>query len=125
MTTLRLDIDETLLEQAEAVARDMGMDLETAIRVFLKQMVRRNGLPFRPGGHPLYSPTHQAALRAVVARLMAAERTAGRASAEAASEAEDSAATDAMWSGEKSCSICGCLYKGPGRICPACAGSAA
>ena len=120
MATLRMDIDETLLEQAEAVAQDMGMDLETTIRVFLKQMVRRNGLPFRPGGHPLYSRTNQAALRAVVAQLMAAER-----SAMSAAPAEDGAARDAEPQGEQTCPLCGCLHRGLGRICPACARSAA
>ena len=120
MATLRLDIDETLLEQAEAVAQDMGMDLETAIRVFLKQMVRRNGLPFRPGGHPLYSRTNQAALRSLVAQLMAAERAAAP-----ETRAEEAVGTEAERSGEKQCSICGCLHTGAGRICPACARSAA
>ena len=106
MATLRMDIDETLLSQAESVAQDMGMDLETAVRVFLKQMVRRNGMPFRPGGHPLYSRTNQAALRAVVAQLMA-ERAAGRTTAEPA--AEDSAGTDAAQRSETTCPLCGCL----------------
>ena len=41
----------------------MGLDLSSAIRMFLTQMVKENGLPFRPTNDPFYSASNQAALR--------------------------------------------------------------
>ena len=45
MTTLQIRIDETLREKAAATAHGMGLDLSTAVRMFLAQMVKENGLP--------------------------------------------------------------------------------
>jgi DNA-damage-inducible protein J len=47
----------------------MGLDLPSAVRVFLTHMVRENGLPFRPVGDPFYSAQNQAHLEKVVADL--------------------------------------------------------
>ena len=41
----------------------MGMDLTTAIRVFLNQMIVDNGLPFQPKADPFYSVTNMRHLR--------------------------------------------------------------
>lgn len=46
MEVLEIEIDEDLKEQAEAILREMGMDLETAILLFIKECVRIDGLPF-------------------------------------------------------------------------------
>ena len=48
MAALQIRLDEDLKEKAQAVTADMGMELSSAIRVFLAQMVKENGLPFRP-----------------------------------------------------------------------------
>ena len=55
MAIIEVQVDDGLLEQARTVAAGMGMDLETAIRVFLVQMVLRNGMPFRPSAGPVQS----------------------------------------------------------------------
>jgi len=39
------------------------MDLTTAVRMFLKQMVMQNGLPFRPEIDPFFSPRNQETLK--------------------------------------------------------------
>lgn len=46
MEVLEIEIDKDLKEQAEAILREMGMDLETAIILFIEECVRINGLPF-------------------------------------------------------------------------------
>lgn len=46
MEVLEIEIDKDLKEQAEAILREMGLDLETAIVLFIKECVRINGLPF-------------------------------------------------------------------------------
>ena len=63
MTTLQIRIDETLREKAAATAHGMGLDLSTAVRMFLAQMVKENGLPFHPTNDPFYSSSNLAALR--------------------------------------------------------------
>ena len=46
MEALEIEIDKDLKEQAEAILREMGMDLETAIILFIEECVRIKGLPF-------------------------------------------------------------------------------
>ncbi|MGM0113343.1 type II toxin-antitoxin system RelB/DinJ family antitoxin [Enterococcus sp. DIV0187] len=55
MTVSRLNIriDGELKEQAKEVYKDMGMDLTTAVTVFLKQSVREQRLPFQPSREPV------------------------------------------------------------------------
>jgi len=69
MPNLQIRIDEQLREQAQAVAQGMGLDLTAAVRLFLTQMVRENGLPFQPKSDPFYSSGNQAHLARVVKDL--------------------------------------------------------
>lgn len=46
-TPTNLSLDPTLKAQASALFADLGMDLSTAINLFLRQAVRMQGLPFR------------------------------------------------------------------------------
>ena len=39
-------IDEDLKNQATAIFEALGLDLPTAIRIFLKRTVQQNGIPF-------------------------------------------------------------------------------
>jgi DNA-damage-inducible protein J len=69
MVSLQVRIDEQLRSQAQAVAQGMGIDLTAAVRIFLTQMVRENGLPFQPKSDPFYSANNQAHLAQVAADL--------------------------------------------------------
>lgn len=42
-----LSLDPNLIKQSEALFNDLGLDLETAIRIFLKQCVYRDQIPFK------------------------------------------------------------------------------
>lgn len=55
MTVSRLNIriDAELKEQAKEVYKDMGMDLTTAVTIFLRQSVREQRLPFQPSREPI------------------------------------------------------------------------
>ena len=66
MASLQIRIDENLRNQAQIVAQGIGLDLSSAIRMFLTQMVRENGLPFRPKADPFFSARNQTHLAAVV-----------------------------------------------------------
>ena len=46
MATLQLRVDSKLKDDAVAVYENLGMDLSTAIRVFLKKSVSEQGIPF-------------------------------------------------------------------------------
>lgn len=45
---VELNIDSSLLKQGEDLFEDLGLSLESAITVFIKQSVREQGLPFKP-----------------------------------------------------------------------------
>lgn len=63
MAKIQLSIDDTLRDDAQTVAEQLGLDLSTAVRMFLVQMVRRGGLPFQLKADPFYSPTNQRHLK--------------------------------------------------------------
>lgn len=44
--TMRIDKEEK--EQLKRLYDDMGMDLTTAVKIFFKQSLLKNGMPFRP-----------------------------------------------------------------------------
>ncbi len=44
--TIRLD--KNLKAQSEALFEQLGLNLSTAVNMFLRQAVRENGLPFQP-----------------------------------------------------------------------------
>lgn len=48
MSRLNMRIDDELKEAASELYQALGMDLTTAVTVFLKQSVREGGLPFQP-----------------------------------------------------------------------------
>ena len=69
MANLQVKIDDALRDNAQAVAASMGLDLASAVRVFLTQMVRENGMPFKPSGDPFYSARNMAALEKSIGQL--------------------------------------------------------
>ena len=44
-TNISLDVD--LKKQSQSLLADLGLDLSTAVTIFLKQMIREQGIPFR------------------------------------------------------------------------------
>jgi addiction module antitoxin, RelB/DinJ family len=45
-TNINIRIDSTTKEEAELLFKDLGMNMSTAINLFLKQSIRNKGLPF-------------------------------------------------------------------------------
>ena len=43
---IQIRIDDELKREAEALFSDLGLDVPTAIRLFLKQSLIHNGIPF-------------------------------------------------------------------------------
>ncbi len=62
MADVKIYVDDTLQKQAELVLTDIGLNLSTAMALFLKQVVRCNGIPFELRADPFYSAENQARL---------------------------------------------------------------
>ena len=45
-TTANISIDADIKAQAQALFAELGMDLSTAVNVFLRQAIRQNAIPF-------------------------------------------------------------------------------
>ncbi len=69
MANLQVRIDDSLKAQAQIVAESMGLDLTQAVRMFLHQMVRENGLPFRPLADPFFCEKNMRQLEKVAKDL--------------------------------------------------------
>lgn len=64
-----MKLDDSLRDDAQSVAAQLGLDLPSAVRMFLVQMVRQNGLPFQASADPFYSPANQRYLKNVIADI--------------------------------------------------------
>lgn len=60
-TTMTIRINRQTKDAARQVLDSMGLDMSTAITLFLNQVATDNGLPFRPSA---LSPIDEATLRA-------------------------------------------------------------
>ena len=69
MANIQVKVDDNLRAQAQAVAANMGIDLASAVRLFLTQMVRENGLPFRHYADRFFCAKNQVALQKSIAQL--------------------------------------------------------
>jgi len=49
MKTLQIRVADDLRDEADAVLQQLGMDLPTAVRVYLAQIVQTKGIPFAIG----------------------------------------------------------------------------
>lgn len=45
-TNLNVRVDENLKKTADALLNELGLNMSTAINIYLKQIVRENGIPF-------------------------------------------------------------------------------
>lgn len=74
MANLNIRVDDTLKKQAEAVFSELGISLSAATTMFLKQVVRYNGIPFELRADPFFSAENQARLLISKERM---EKTGG------------------------------------------------
>lgn len=69
MANLNIRVDDTLKKQAEMIFSELGISLSAATTMFLKQVVRHNGIPFELKIDPFYSPENQARLLTAKERM--------------------------------------------------------
>ena len=53
MTTINIRIDENIKERAAKTLAKVGLDMSSAIKLFLYQVVNEKGLPFKPRRNPV------------------------------------------------------------------------
>lgn len=75
-TNIQVRVDQTLKFEAEQLFADIGLDMPTAIRLFLKQSVINNGIPFTLERDPFYSGGNQAHLAKVALDLREGKNSA-------------------------------------------------
>jgi DNA-damage-inducible protein J len=46
MTNINIRVDSNIKSQAQDVLALLGLDMTTAINIFLRQMIRQHGIPF-------------------------------------------------------------------------------
>jgi DNA-damage-inducible protein J len=68
-TNIQVRVDSTLKAEAEQLFADLGLDMPTAVRLFLKQSIIKNGLPFAVERDPFYSAKNQQSLRNSIAQM--------------------------------------------------------
>lgn len=69
MASLNIRIDDTLKKQAETIFSDLGITMSAATTMFLKQVVRCNGIPFELRADPFYSSENQKRLLTAIQRM--------------------------------------------------------
>ncbi len=45
--TITVRVDSNTKEKANRVFKEVGLDMSTAVNIFLKQVIRSNGIPFQ------------------------------------------------------------------------------
>ena len=66
-THIHVRIDDDTKQQAQQIFGDMGLDISTAVNMFIKQVVRNRSFPFLPSADPFYSDSNMAHLLRVKA----------------------------------------------------------
>lgn len=69
-------VDEGVKQQAEELFEEMGLDMSSAVTLFLKAVIRENRIPFEIKADPFYSAKNQARLRAAAADMDARRNVA-------------------------------------------------
>ncbi len=76
MTNVTIRMDEGLKQQSEALFAEMGLNMTTAITLFVKTAVRENRIPFEIRVDPFFSAKNQERLRAAAADMDARRNVA-------------------------------------------------
>ncbi|MDR2669429.1 MAG: type II toxin-antitoxin system RelB/DinJ family antitoxin [Desulfovibrio sp.] len=75
-TNIQVRVDSDLKAEAEQLFSDIGLDMPTAVRLFLKQSIINNGIPFALERDSFYSSSNQAHLVKVARDLREGKNSA-------------------------------------------------
>lgn len=68
MATVTVRVDEQTKKNASMVLANIGLDVSTAVRIFLRQIVIRGQMPLELVQDPFFSQSNVAALRESIAQ---------------------------------------------------------
>lgn len=68
-TNITIRADRELKKQAERVFDDLGLNMTTAMTIFMKAVVREGGIPFELKTKPFYATENQKWLNASIEEL--------------------------------------------------------
>jgi DNA-damage-inducible protein J len=74
-TSITIRMDENLKKQAETLFNEIGMNMTTAVTVFIKAAVRQHKIPFELEADPFYSEANMARLQRAIDGLNAGKWT--------------------------------------------------
>jgi len=57
-THIHVRIDDDIKKQAQQILRDMGLDVSTAVNMFIKQVVINRGFPYLPSADPFFNESN-------------------------------------------------------------------
>lgn len=63
MTTIQVRADEKVKKGAQKILEKLGMDLSTAINIYLVQIIRHKGIPFDIYAETRFTPAQEAKLK--------------------------------------------------------------
>ncbi len=69
MSTINIRIDEDLKNKSEIILEDMGLNMTTAFKIFLKEVIRSHSIPFKLKSDLFYSESNQKALEKSIREL--------------------------------------------------------
>jgi DNA-damage-inducible protein J len=67
-TLIQTRVDAGLRQEASKVLEEVGLDLTTAVRMFLKMVVQHQGIPFKVKVDPFWSEENQEWLKKAIAQ---------------------------------------------------------
>ena len=73
-TSMNIRMDSDVKKQAQELFAQFGLDMTTAVNMFLRQSIRQQGIPFVLQLDPFYSEVNQERLLRAAERM---ERTGG------------------------------------------------
>ena len=66
-THIHVRIDDEIKRQAQLILNDMGLDISTAVNMFIRQVVINRSFPYLPSADPFYSESNMSHLTKVKA----------------------------------------------------------
>ena len=68
-TNINVRVDEDVKRKAETLFNELGMNMSTAINVFLKKSIAFGGIPFEVSVDPFYSESNMKALNESIEQM--------------------------------------------------------
>lgn len=76
MVNIHVRVDKQLRDQAQQVLSELGLDMTTAVKLFLHKLMVEKGLPFRPTTTPFFNEANIRFLEKAISEVKAGKNLA-------------------------------------------------